>query len=119
MDDQPEDKEQNGVGNQDKPWLSRLAADIAASDAKHRQTWGDTDDLLLARYEDGLCTEEEKKRVEQAMRDFPAVREALEPWSEIEPEAAKAIAPATWRKRVIEKLHAELDHPDEEPKPSR
>jgi hypothetical protein len=58
-------------------WLARLAADLAADREADRRRWGDIDEITLARYDAGECTEEERAQVKQAMRDFPAVREAM------------------------------------------
>ena len=41
-------------------------------------TWGDIDESLIERYLDNDCSDAERTRVEQAMRDFPAVRECVE-----------------------------------------
>jgi hypothetical protein len=73
MDGKPTDPQPETEG-----WRSRLASDLAARDARHREVWGDTDELLRARYTAGKCSDEEKARVEQAMRDYPAVRESIE-----------------------------------------
>jgi hypothetical protein len=59
-------------------WRARLAADLAADREEERRVWGDVDDVTLARYDAGQCTDEERAQVERAMRDFPAVREATE-----------------------------------------
>jgi hypothetical protein len=65
-------------GSQKEIWRARVAKDLMAYRAEQQQLWGDVDENLLAHYTSGACTEAEKLKVEQAMRDFPAVREAVE-----------------------------------------
>jgi hypothetical protein len=72
LEDQPK------PGRDSEAWRKRLAKDVAALDLEHRQVWGDTDEVLCGRYVAGMCTADEKARVEQAMRDYPAVRESIE-----------------------------------------
>jgi hypothetical protein len=59
-------------------WRARLAADLAADLADQRKTWGEIDEIILARDDARTCTREEHGSLEQAMHDFPAVREAVE-----------------------------------------
>jgi putative protein kinase ArgK-like GTPase of G3E family len=61
----------------DEAWRSRVAADLAAHAAELKRLWGGIDEQTLARHEAGLGTAEERARVEQAMRDHPALREAM------------------------------------------
>lgn len=60
-----------------KDWEVIAAALLAARQAQ-RRTWGSMDDLTVANYIAGSCTSEERKEVEQWMREFPAVRELVE-----------------------------------------
>lgn len=64
-------------GHSPEQW-ARLVAELRAEDQRRREVWGDVDDETLALYLSGDCTPEEKQRVESAMAQFPAVREALE-----------------------------------------
>ena len=116
-------KDDQGPGRESEGWRSRLAADLAAHDAEQRQVWGDTDELLRARYTAGMCTEEEKARVEQAMRDFPAVRESIETVRDLMAKEA-ATPPAAGddagQKRPGERAWAGLvQRPQNEPGTSR
>ena len=70
------DKE--GSGRYSDAWWNRVAQDMDAHRADQRAAWGGIDELALTRYEAGLSTDEERARVEQAMRDHPALRESLE-----------------------------------------
>ncbi len=74
----PEPDAEESRSQDSTQWWTRLAADLAADIADQRKTWGDIDEIILARYDARKCTKKERSRVEQAMRDFPAVREALE-----------------------------------------
>ena len=64
-------------GPESEAWQARLVKDLEAYDAYQRRVWGDTDDVLRARYVAGMCTEEEKARVEEAMHNYPAVHESI------------------------------------------
>jgi type II secretory pathway pseudopilin PulG len=82
-------------GRFSEAWWSFVAADLEAQRAERQRSWGDIDEMLLVRYEAGVCTEEERARVEQAMRDFPAVRESIEIGRELVEEWQTAAAFAT------------------------
>jgi hypothetical protein len=81
------------VGKDTEDWRIRLAADLKAYDASERETWGGTDENLHGRYVAGLCTDEERSRVEQAMRDYPAVRESIEVVRDIKAEWEAGLQP--------------------------
>ena len=81
------------AGRDPNAWLVRVAADLSVHIEDQRQTWGDTDELVRARYVAGLCSDEERLRVEQAMRDFPAVRESIEVIRQARTEIAAERAP--------------------------
>jgi hypothetical protein len=61
----------------DEQW-SRIAADLNEHRAAQRRAWGDVDEAAIARYVTGEGTEAERERLEQAMRDYPRVRECVE-----------------------------------------
>ena len=65
-------------GRYSEPWRARLAADLEAYRAEQERLWGGIDEMTLARYEAGVSPPEERGRVEQALRDHPALRECLE-----------------------------------------
>jgi hypothetical protein len=67
------DPEQNGA---DKRW-ALLAEDLKAYRESQRRTWGDIDEVTIARYVVGEATVEERARTERAMREYPAVRECV------------------------------------------
>jgi hypothetical protein len=56
----------------------RLAIELRADEPAQRQAWGDINDIQLARYVDSACSPQERAAVEQAMRDLPDVREAID-----------------------------------------
>jgi hypothetical protein len=72
-DDDPE----GGGRDPDTQW-ARVAADLRTYREAQRRAWGDLDEAAIARYLGDEATEEERSRVEQAMRDFPRVRECVE-----------------------------------------
>jgi hypothetical protein len=84
-------------GRDPAQWRVRLAADLAADMSLEQKTWGDIDEIILARFDAGLCTKEERARVEQAMRDFPAVLEAVE----IARQFPLAVQTASTRRRNV------------------
>jgi hypothetical protein len=77
-----------------KDWEVIAAALLAARQAQ-RRTWGSMDDLTVANYIAGACTSEERKEVEQWMRDFPAVRDLVEVVRASLPAPAGATAAAS------------------------
>jgi hypothetical protein len=77
-DDDPE-----GVGPDPNTQWERVAADLRAYRVAQRRAWGDLDEAAIARYLAAEATEEERSRVEQAMRDFPRVRECVETVREV------------------------------------
>ena len=68
----------DGAGGDPERQWARVAADLRTYRAAQRRAWGDFDEAAIARYLGDEATEEERGRVEQAMRDFPRVRECVE-----------------------------------------
>jgi hypothetical protein len=66
-----------GPAESREPW-DRLALELRAHGQAQRQAWGDVDDVQLARYLAGVSSPPERAAVEQAMRDFPDVREVVD-----------------------------------------
>lgn len=61
-----------------KDELKRLTTELQAYNAEQSAIWGDLDDRLLARYIAGECSQVEKRLVESAADQFPAIRETIE-----------------------------------------
>jgi len=57
---------------------NRLIADLRRYRSLHRETWGDVDDVLLARFLAGTCTDEEHLTVRQVRNTYPAVDRLLD-----------------------------------------
>lgn len=55
-----------------------IAARIIANRRELQETWGAADDLLIAKYLGGRCSEDERRQVEDWIERFPAVRELVE-----------------------------------------
>ncbi len=55
----------------------RLANALRAYQTSQQEAWGDLDDYTLARYLEGVGTDEERRSVEQAMARFPALGELV------------------------------------------
>jgi hypothetical protein len=103
-----------------KDWEVIAAALLAAREAQ-RRTWGQMDDLTVANYLAGACTADERKVVEQWIRDFPAVRDLVEvvrasfPAEAGAAAAAKATAVRVWTesrqavRRLSEDIAAWID----------
>jgi prepilin-type processing-associated H-X9-DG protein len=72
-----DDDPQGGGRDPDLKW-ARMAADLRTYREAQRRTWGDFDEAAIARYLADEATEEERGCVEQAMRDFPRVRDCVE-----------------------------------------
>jgi hypothetical protein len=72
-DDDPE-----GAGRDPDTQWARVAADLRAYREEQWRAWGDLDEIAIVRYLADEATEEERGRVERAMRDFPRVRECVE-----------------------------------------
>jgi hypothetical protein len=122
MERKPGDKDKPESGRYSEAWWSHVAADREAELAERQRTWGGIDELLIVRYETGRCTEEEKARVEQAMQDFPAVRESIAIGREL--DAKNAAAPCSsddaGQKRSGERPWSDLaDRPQKGPDSSR
>ena len=75
---EPKSQNEQETGRDNEAWQAHLRKELESDDAYQRRVWGGTDEVLRARYTAGMCTDEEKARVEQAMRDYPAVRESIE-----------------------------------------
>jgi anti-sigma factor RsiW len=78
MERKPEDNDKEVPSRYNEPWRDRVAADLVGYQAEQRKLWGGIDELTLARYEAGTLPDAERARVEQAMRDHPALRECME-----------------------------------------
>ena len=55
-----------------------FAQELAVYIADQEHTWGGMDELILSRYISGTCSEEERRKVEEAAEKYPAVRECLD-----------------------------------------
>src|SRR5687767_1969651 len=55
---------------------NRVAAELRAHRQDQREAWGGLDDMTLARYIAGACSEDEARRVAETIAK-PSVREAL------------------------------------------
>jgi hypothetical protein len=109
-----------GAGRGAQQWRARLAADLAADREEERRVWGDVDDVTLARYDAGQCTDEERARVERATRDFPAVREATEIARQFPLERASPVADDGGPRRQQGRPWTDqADRPEREPGQSR
>jgi hypothetical protein len=100
--------------------------ELRAYSAKRTELWGDVDDITLASYVDETCSEEERRAVEEAMEQKPAVRElvdflrnAIRPvWvqqlaGEAATSAASQESDVAWeqhRSMLCERLRVWLDH---------
>jgi hypothetical protein len=76
------------AGNDPDSQWARVAADLRAYREAQRRAWGDLDDAAIARYLGDEATPEERNRVEQAMQDYPNVRECVEVLREFTAEEA-------------------------------
>jgi hypothetical protein len=75
-------------------WRARVAADLEAYRTEQQRLWGGIDELALARYEAGVCTDAERAGLEQAMRDHPALRECMDIARELSAQAETAGSPS-------------------------
>jgi hypothetical protein len=66
----------------DEQW-TRIAANLRAYREAQRRAWGEIKESMIARYLGGMSTEGECQRIEQAMRQFPHVRECVETIKEV------------------------------------
>jgi hypothetical protein len=73
-----ERKPEEEPGRDNETWRVRVGVDLQAYRAEQQRLWGGVDELTLARHEAGVSPDEERARVEQAMRDHPALRESME-----------------------------------------
>jgi len=76
MEEKP--KEADNAQHSDDATIRRFAKEVAADVDYEKRTWGGIDENLLAAYASGVCTDEEKVKVEEAMKRYPAVRESIE-----------------------------------------
>jgi hypothetical protein len=103
-------KEDDRRGDGDgEAWRVRLAAGLKAQRAERDRLWGGIDEMTLARYEAGVSPEAERLRVEQAMRDHPALRECLEFAQELS---------AAWQAAPVAGTTAATGRPDDKPSPA-
>jgi hypothetical protein len=72
----PEDGRRNAHSS--NLWWSRVAQAVDSYRALERETWGGIDEDTLLRYMGDECTVHERLRVEQAMGNLPAIREAID-----------------------------------------
>lgn len=95
MDPKPEDKTTEETVRHEESGRTRTRLDLLSHKVEKEQLWGGIDELTLARYEAGLGTDEERARVEQAMRDHPPLRECLEFSRELAAEWDSSAGPQT------------------------
>src|SRR5437764_599908 len=76
----------------DVPW-ERVASELRACREAQRRAWGDIDNTTLGRYLAGEASAEERRRVEEALRELPElrrltdlVRDVLDVEPAVEPE---------------------------------
>jgi hypothetical protein len=77
------DDEPGGVGSDPDTQWERVAAELRAYREEQRRAWGDLDEAAIARYVADEATVEDRGRVEQAMLDFPRVRECVDILQEV------------------------------------
>ena len=90
----------NESSTQSGGW-EKILVELRAYRDNERKTWGETDDIAIARYLSGRCTADERQAVENAMASYPAVRQLVDfvrqalavPRAEVTPAAA----PIVWR----------------------
>jgi len=75
---------------------NRIAEMLQAYREQQRSTWGDTDDVLIAKYLSGTCTSTEEDAVKQAAARHPALAELL--------QVLRAIAEAPLPKPILESI---------------
>ncbi len=78
MERKPQDKGHEESGRQSDEWRARVAADLLGYRDEQQRLWGGIDEMMLARYDAGVSPEAERIKIEQAMRDHPALRECME-----------------------------------------
>jgi hypothetical protein len=76
----------------DSEW-ARVKADLLRVQQAEREEWGDVDELLLARYLAGTCSESERLRVEEAMSQHSRVRDCVAVLERVYPDEQPAPAP--------------------------
>ena len=122
MDRTPEvDKDSVSKG---KAWRARVLADLQAFEAyeaAEQQHFGGIDEMMLVRYEAGKSTDEERKRVEQAIEKFPAVRESIEFGRELSKEWQETapINDAQQKRPGVKPWADRADRPETPPRTSR
>ncbi len=96
----------------------RIAEMLRAHREQQRSAWGDTDDVVIAKYLSGACSGDEKSVVERAIAEYPALGELLHVLREIAavPLPAEVVAyPSIWGDiagpvvQLAERLAAWLD----------
>jgi hypothetical protein len=102
------------VHEADEQW-ARTASELVAYREQYRNTWGDVDDLVLARFLSGEITDDEAERVRRALADHPAVRECIAIVEEVfdqarelpDPAAAPPVNPARMSTSLSSGVHQE------------
>lgn len=78
------DRKSEGKGKDNAPseaFIARVYADLKTCkdfEEEHEQLFGGIDEMMLIRYGKGTSPPEERALVEQAARDYPAIRVSLE-----------------------------------------
>ena len=70
-------KDDPPAGRYSEAWWDSVSREMDADAAEQRRIFGDINENEIACYASGVCTDEEKARVEQGMKDFPAIAEAV------------------------------------------
>jgi DNA-directed RNA polymerase specialized sigma24 family protein len=107
-----------GMGRDRNAQWDRVASDLRAYRERQRQAWGDLDDTMIARYLGGEVTEEERERIERAMREFPNVGECVEIVGEIlgaVPSSVPATAMSDRQRAERREAQSEHDEPERDP----
>lgn len=86
----------NGEHEASSEW-DRIVADLRKYRVLYEQTWGGVDDVLLARFLAGTCSDEERQAVEEARGSSPAVDRLLNTLRDVlaEPSLASGSEPST------------------------
>lgn len=91
------------TSDQEKEHWRQTFDKLRAHREARTELWGDVDDITLASYVDEMCSDEERRAVEEAMETKPAVRELVDflrdvmrpVWGQPLASGAAALAPAT------------------------
>ena len=78
-----------------------IRAELRAYQEQQKKTWGDINDIAVAKYLSGLCTADEQHAVEKAAATYPAIRELVDQVRQALTaagiETAQVTAPMLWR----------------------